>query len=356
LLGGWYPDLAEKMYGKGYGAQEDIINEMTRGVALLPEEIATASIQEREQVILNSVNALISQYFPEFVDNSKVIRNGVPGLQIEQAVEEEGQLIEAYLDIETTGLAPSGCDITVIGIHICNNGDSRFTQLVGKDITGQSVLEVLQGVNVLYLALGFLHWREAKSSGVDRKAPLILVPVELERQSARDRFKLTYTEDEIGPNLSLAEKLSSEFEIKLPKLQISDDFAPRRYFANVARKISGELNWRVEKDEICLGFFSFGKFLMFKDLDPILHSQLRLSIVSILMSVDEASFSYIKEETQSTSGNLSIQIKKLQEAGYIKVKKTFRNNYPNTALSITRKGMEAFENYVNNLKNYINPG
>jgi uncharacterized protein YprB with RNaseH-like and TPR domain len=150
LLGGWYPDLAKKMYGKGYGAQEDVINEMTRGVTLLPEEIATASIQEREQVILNRVNALISQYFPEFVDNSKVIRNGIPRLQIEQSMEGEGQLIEAYLDIETTGLAPSGCDITVIGIHICNNGDSSLTQLVGKDITGQSMLEALQGVNILY--------------------------------------------------------------------------------------------------------------------------------------------------------------------------------------------------------------
>jgi uncharacterized protein YprB with RNaseH-like and TPR domain len=150
LLGGWYPDLAEKMYGKGYGVQEDIINEMTRGVALLSEEIATASIQEREQVILNSVNVLISQCHPEFADNSNVIRNGVPGLQRKRPTEEEGQSTEAYLDIETTGLAPSGCDITVIGIHICNNGDSSFTQLVGKDITEQSVLESLQGVNVLY--------------------------------------------------------------------------------------------------------------------------------------------------------------------------------------------------------------
>jgi len=94
---------------------------------------------------------------------------------------------------------------------------------------------------------------------------------------------------------------------------------------------------------------------MFKDLDPILHSQLRLSIVSILMSVDEANFSFLKDKTQATSGNLSIQIKKLQEAGYISVKKTFRNNYPNTSLSITKKGMEAFESYVNDLKNYIHP-
>ena len=94
---------------------------------------------------------------------------------------------------------------------------------------------------------------------------------------------------------------------------------------------------------------------MFKELDPILHSQLRLSIVSILMSVDEANFNFIKEETQATSGNISIQIKKLQEAGYIKVKKSFKNNYPNTSLSITRRGIEAFENYVNSLKKYLNP-
>jgi len=94
---------------------------------------------------------------------------------------------------------------------------------------------------------------------------------------------------------------------------------------------------------------------MFKDLDPILHSQLRLSIVSILMTVDEANFNFIKESTKAAAGNISIQIKKLQEAGYIKVERTFKNNYPNTTISITRKGVEAFEDYVNNLKKYINP-
>ncbi len=94
---------------------------------------------------------------------------------------------------------------------------------------------------------------------------------------------------------------------------------------------------------------------MFKDLDPILHSQLRLSIVSILMTVDEANFNFIKDATKATAGNISIQIKKLQEAGYIQVKKSFLNNYPNTTLSITSKGMKAFETYVSDLKNYINP-
>ncbi len=94
---------------------------------------------------------------------------------------------------------------------------------------------------------------------------------------------------------------------------------------------------------------------MFNDLDPILHSQLRLSIVSILMTVDETNFNFIKETTNAAAGNISIQIKKLQDADYVKVKKTFKNNYPNTTISITSKGIKAFEDYVNNLKKYINP-
>lgn len=94
---------------------------------------------------------------------------------------------------------------------------------------------------------------------------------------------------------------------------------------------------------------------MFNDLDPTLHSQLRLSIVSILMTVEEAEFTFLKESTGAAAGNISIQIKKLQEAGYVKVEKTFKNNYPNTTVSMTKKGIKAFEDYVTNLKKYINP-
>ena len=95
---------------------------------------------------------------------------------------------------------------------------------------------------------------------------------------------------------------------------------------------------------------------MFKELDPLLHSQLRLSVISILVGVKEAEFSYLKEKTESTAGNLSVQIQKLAEAGYIQVKKEFRNNYPLTSCKITAKGIKAFETYVNNLKEYIQPG
>ncbi|HMU08467.1 MAG TPA: transcriptional regulator [Ferruginibacter sp.] len=94
----------------------------------------------------------------------------------------------------------------------------------------------------------------------------------------------------------------------------------------------------------------------FKELDPILHSQLRLAVVSLLISVREAEFTFLKEKTNSTAGNLSVQINKLKDAGYIEVIKQFSNNYPQTICKITRKGIEAFETYVNALQTYMNPG
>ena len=93
---------------------------------------------------------------------------------------------------------------------------------------------------------------------------------------------------------------------------------------------------------------------MYKDLDPILHSQLRLAVVSLLISVESAEFTYIKEKTGSTAGNLSVQLDKLSGAGYIKVEKTFKGKKPLTTCKITPAGLKAFENYVTALKQYIN--
>lgn len=94
---------------------------------------------------------------------------------------------------------------------------------------------------------------------------------------------------------------------------------------------------------------------MFKELDPILHSQLRLAVMSLLISVREADFIFIKEKTNSTAGNLSVQVNKLKEAGYIDVSKQFKDNYPQTTCKITRKGIDAFESYVKALQTYMNP-
>jgi DNA-binding transcriptional ArsR family regulator len=93
---------------------------------------------------------------------------------------------------------------------------------------------------------------------------------------------------------------------------------------------------------------------MFKELDPILHSQLRLAVMSLLISVKEAEFTFLKEKTNSTAGNLSVQINKLKDAGYIEVQKQFKDNYPQTICKITSKGIEAFEVYVKALQTYMN--
>ena len=93
--------------------------------------------------------------------------------------------------------------------------------------------------------------------------------------------------------------------------------------------------------------------MQFKELDPLLHSQLRLAIVSLLISVEQAEFTFIKEQTHATSGNISVQISKLKEAGYIQVTKKFNDNKPQTICKITKKGVLAFEAYVENLKVYL---
>jgi DNA-binding transcriptional ArsR family regulator len=93
----------------------------------------------------------------------------------------------------------------------------------------------------------------------------------------------------------------------------------------------------------------------FKELDPILHSQLRLAVISLLVGTEMAEFTFIREQTGATAGNLSIQITKLKEAGYIEVTKKFRNNYPLTLCSITPLGKEKFTEYVNTLKDYLSP-
>lgn len=92
---------------------------------------------------------------------------------------------------------------------------------------------------------------------------------------------------------------------------------------------------------------------MFKELDPLLHSQLRLAIMSLLVSEETADFNRIKSVTKATSGNISVQIQKLETAEYITVNKSFKDNYPNTTLTLTPKGLSAFEAYVEALKGYI---
>jgi DNA-binding MarR family transcriptional regulator len=95
---------------------------------------------------------------------------------------------------------------------------------------------------------------------------------------------------------------------------------------------------------------------MYRELDPLLHSQLRLAVISILVASDEADFVFLREKTGATAGNLSVQLEKLKEAGYIEIRKTFRGKMPRTLCSVTPAGVEAFEKYIEALKDYITPG
>ncbi|MBP3537286.1 MAG: transcriptional regulator [Muribaculaceae bacterium] len=91
-----------------------------------------------------------------------------------------------------------------------------------------------------------------------------------------------------------------------------------------------------------------------KELDPLLHSQLRLAVMSILMNIEEADFVYLREKTESTAGNLSVQLDKLSNAGYITVTKGFEGKRPRTTCRVTDAGRKAFEEYVDTLKLYLN--
>lgn len=148
-----------------------------------------------------------------------------------------------------------------------------FLQLLKIHTEAKGFIEE-QGVNTLFLALGFLHWYEADSSENLRKAPLILLPVSLERSGAKDAFKLKYSGDELMANLSLVAKLKTDFGLDMASCAFDEDSLATdesclgRFYGDVADVVSKQGRWKVASNEIALGFFSFGKFLMFKDLDP----------------------------------------------------------------------------------------
>jgi very-short-patch-repair endonuclease len=128
-------------------------------------------------------------------------------------------------------------------------------------------LEEDQGVSVLFLALGFLRWFEDDHSDVERLAPLILVPVDLLRADAKTPIKLVLRDGELEENLSLQELLRREHSIELPKFPDDEDWLPPTYFAEAAHAIRNKTRWTIEPNRIALGFYSFTKLLLFKDLE-----------------------------------------------------------------------------------------
>ncbi|HEY1605012.1 MAG TPA: DUF3320 domain-containing protein [Allosphingosinicella sp.] len=129
-------------------------------------------------------------------------------------------------------------------------------------------LEQEQGVNILYLAIGLLRWFDSDSSDIARHAPLVLLPVLLERSSASERFKLKWREEPPAPNLTLQAKMKAEFGLVIEDFKDEDSVDLGVYCARIADTVSNQGRWEVLPDAMVLGFFSFSKFLMYRDLDP----------------------------------------------------------------------------------------
>ena len=164
-----------------------------------------------------------------------------------------------------------------------------------------------QGVNTLYLALGMLQWYESESSDILRCAPLILIPVEIDRASVRARFRIRYTGEDIGTNLSLQEKLKSEFDLQLPDLPDAEDLDQsniRNYYQTVDEAINGHERWWIDGAAIALGFFSFAKFLMYRDLDAANWPGNSLSEHSVLQSVLTKGFQEPESTIDSDTSNI----------------------------------------------------
>lgn len=178
-----------------------------------------------------------------------------PGLlaQPDLELDEHGRVVgqwDAYL---TTRLTPSGLQKRLLDLYI----DAR-------------TLQEEQGINVLYLAIGYLKWRAPSTPKIDRYAPLVLVPVALERSNAGEKFHLRWQGDDIHANLSLQLFLQRQFELRLPEINDFEALDIDTYFASIAGLIEGKPDWAVVPNDAVLGLFSFAKFMMYRDLDPAL--------------------------------------------------------------------------------------
>ncbi len=129
-------------------------------------------------------------------------------------------------------------------------------------------LQEEQGVNILYLAIGYLKWRDTTTPDVDRYAPLVLVPVALERSTAGEKFHLRWSGEDIEANLSLQAFLARNFGLRLPDIDDFEALVIDDYMANVETMVEGKEHWAVLRNDAVLGLFSFAKFMMYRDLDP----------------------------------------------------------------------------------------
>ena len=145
--------------------------------------------------------------------------------------------------------------------------NEKLQKRLAKIFREERTLEEEQGLSTLYLAVGFLKWFDSDQSD-ESFAPLLLLPVTMARVGGTDGYLLRGRDDDIVANISLREKLKSNFDINLPELPEEEDWKPSTYFQKISREIKRQPRWSVESEAVGLGFFTFSKFLMWRDLHP----------------------------------------------------------------------------------------
>jgi hypothetical protein len=165
--------------------------------------------------------------------------------------------------IETADVSPPPSSQDVFATRL---GEAALQKRLTRFARESKTLEEEQGVNILFLAIGFLRWFEDEASEVEREAPLILVPVALVRDARRSTYTLKAREEDISTNFPLSERLSDQEGLLLPEIPEGEDWRPSEYFDSVAAAISTRTRWSIDRTGLELGFFSFAKFLMYRDL------------------------------------------------------------------------------------------
>lgn len=168
-------------------------------------------------------------------------------------------------------------DAGEVGFDIDRYTDTQLETRLGPDALQKKLLKIAReaqtaeeesGVNILYLAMGFLTWLETKTSSTIREAPLVLLPVQLTRNQRTSTYDIRFKEEDVVTNLPLQQRLHDDFGISLPELEIDEQWMPSAYFAQVEMAVANHSAWKVDRDGMQLGFFSFSKLLMYRDLAP----------------------------------------------------------------------------------------
>ena len=244
-------DIAPKLRS----AREKLLNIGTRN------RLIHVNRENQRSNQLNVINEQADDIFSILRTNNKRMSFEAMG----KDKEDEDEEIELALDDEDRQPDPDRFTDNLIETPL---GPETLARRLLRIAGAAKTAEEEQGVNILYLAIGFLRWYESPSSNTKREAPLILLPTQLVRNDRTSTYDIRCRDDDIATNLSLSARLKNDFGIVLPEIEEDENWTPSDYFGLVGEAISTQSRWSVEPDAMQLGLFSFAKFLMYRDLDP----------------------------------------------------------------------------------------